>query len=85
MVRQQPEAYDCDACEVTARTSALGDENREAWLLYRRCCNRFLVDLQAGHLMLQRATEDADSETFLDLCERLRVLYDVLQPPKDPK
>jgi hypothetical protein len=42
------------------------------------------VDLQAGHLVLQRATEDLDSETFLDRCERLRVLYDVMQPPKAP-
>jgi hypothetical protein len=67
-----------------ARVADLDRDNCETWLLYRRCCNRFLVDFQAGHLVLQRATEDLDSETFLDRCERLRVLYDVMQPPKAP-
>jgi hypothetical protein len=84
MVSQEAEAYDCDTCEVMTRITGLDDDNREAWALYRRCCNRFLVDLQAGHLMLQRATEELDSETFVDRCERLRVLYDVMQPPKEP-
>ena len=62
--------------------AALDTENRTAWLLYRQLCNRFVNDLQAGSVLLDRLTTEDDSETFADKCERLRVIYDVLQPPK---
>ena len=64
------------------RLTALDDENRTAWGRYRLLCNRFVNDLQAGSVMLNRLTEDEDPDTFAESCERLRVIYDTLQPPK---
>ena len=84
MVEQEAEQYDCAACPLAAQLDALDDDNREAWRLYRACCNRFVVDLQAGAVLLDRLTRDLDAEAFADQCERLRVLYDVLQPRKSP-
>lgn len=60
----------------------LDPENHRAWMQYRRLCNRFANDLQAGSVMLQRFTEDLDAEAFADHMDRLLVIYDVLQPPK---
>jgi hypothetical protein len=65
-----------------ARVGELDSDNRRAWSLYRRLCNRFVNDLQAGSVLLARLTEDDDSEAFGATCERLGVIYDVLQPPK---
>lgn len=82
MVEEEAEQYDCDSCPVEAAMAQLDDDNREAWGLYRACCNRFVVDLQAGAVLLNRLTEEQDSETFAATCERLRILYDTLQPRK---
>jgi hypothetical protein len=83
-VATDPEQFNCRECVVMERIGALDNENRESWLLHRRLCNRFVNDLQAGGVMLARLTEDMDAETFADRCERLRVIYDTLQPPKAP-
>lgn len=64
------------------RLGGLDPENTTAWGRYRLLCNRFVNDLQAGSVMLNRLTEDEDPERFVESCERLRVIYDVLQPPK---
>lgn len=82
MVEQEAEQYDCDTCPIQAQMAQLDDENREAWALYRACCNRFVVDLQAGAVLLDRLTAEQDADAFAATCERLRVLYDVLQPRK---
>ncbi len=64
------------------RLTDLDDDNRASWLLYRQLCNRFVNDLQAGSVLLDRLTEDDDAEVFAEKCDRLQVIYDVLQPPK---
>lgn len=82
MVTQEAEQFDCGTCEVAQRMTGLDAENRAAWALYRACCNRFAVDLQAGAVVLDRLTTDMDADEFADTMERLRVIYDTLQPPK---
>lgn len=81
-IRTDPQEFDCRSCVVSERLSELDEENRSAWGLYRHLCNRFLNDLQAGSVALDRLTDDLDAEAFGACCERLRVIYDVLQPPK---
>lgn len=84
-VATDPQEFDCRTCEVMAHLGGLDGDNRECWVLYRHLCNRFTNDLEAGGVMLDRLTRDDDAETFLDKTERLRVIYDVLQPPKERK
>lgn len=81
-IRTDPQEFDCRTCVVAERMGELDGDNRAAWGLYRHLCNRFLNDLQAGSVALHRLTEEQDPDTFADSCERLRVIYDVLQPPK---
>ena len=64
------------------RLTALDEDNRSAWALYRTLCNRFANDIQAGGVMLGRLTEQQEPDEFAETCERLRVIYDTLQPPK---
>jgi hypothetical protein len=82
IVAEEPEQFDCSTCEVSARLDGLDDENVAAWTLYRQCCNRFVHELGAGAVVLERLTTAQDAEQFGETCERLRVLHDVLQPPK---
>lgn len=78
----EPDQFDCDSCEVATHLDTLDDDNREAWALYRACCNRFLADTQTIPVLLAKRTEDLDSEAFEELAERLRVIYDIVQPRK---
>ncbi len=81
-VRTDPQEFDCRTCVVMERIGELDEENRSGWGLYRRLCNRLVNDLRAGSVVLDRLTADLDTEQFADQCERLRVIYDTLQPPK---
>lgn len=82
LVAQEAEAFDCETCPLAAQLAALDDDNQEAWALYRACCNRFLVDTHAVGVALARLTAEDDPETFAQKAERLRILYDTLQPVK---
>lgn len=82
-MREESDVYDCATCEVADRIGQLDDDNQMAWGIYRRCCNRFITDLQAGAMLLDRLTQDFEADAFADTCERLRVIYDTLQPPKN--
>lgn len=82
LVEQEADAYDCEACPVAAQMADLDADNRAAWALYRTCCNRFVVDLQAGAVLLDRLTADQDAEEFAATCERLRLIHDTVQPRK---
>lgn len=84
LVTQEAEQFDCGTCEVARRLAEMDDDNREAWALYRACCNRFAVDLQAGAVLLDRLTQGMDADDFAETMDRLRVIYDTLQPPKRP-
>lgn len=64
------------------RLLSLDTDNATAWALYQRLCNRFVNDIQAGSVVLDRLTADDDAESFGDKVERLNVIYAVLQPPK---
>lgn len=86
-VEGDPEAYPCfnpeaPPCEVAERLEAfLADlENARAWRIFHQVTCRFNADLQCGGAALERLTGDLDAETFADLLDRLRVLYDTLCP-----
>lgn len=82
-VRTDPQEFNCRECVVMERIGQLDADNRSVWGLYRLLCNRFVNDLQAGSVALDRLTQDDDPDAFADKTERLRVIYDVLQPPKE--
>jgi hypothetical protein len=64
--------------------TGLDADNQQAWDIYRACCNRFTQDLGAGAVVLERLTQDMAVEDFVDVTERLRVVYDILAPRKEP-
>jgi hypothetical protein len=74
--------YDCESCPVRAAIHGLDDENLEAWRLYHTLASRFLVDAQAVGAVFARLTEGHSPTQLTDTCERMRVLYDALQPPR---
>jgi hypothetical protein len=77
-----PDLYDCQRCPVADALTGLDDENLEAWRLYHTLASRFLVDAQAVGAVFSRLTADQSPEQLADTCERMRVLYDTLQPPR---
>ena len=81
-MRTDPQEFDCSQCVVTDRLASLDQDNQAVWLLYRQLCNRFVNDLQAGSVALNRLTDGQDADEFGRTCDRLCVIYDVLQPPK---
>jgi hypothetical protein len=74
--------YDCESCAVREAISGLDDENLAAWRLYHTIASRFLVDAQAVGAVFARLTADQPPAQLTDTCERMRVLYDALQPPR---
>lgn len=82
IVLTDPQEFDCSQCVTMAMLAGLDADNQAAWMLYRKLCNRFVNDLQAGSVLLARLTQDLDSDEFGSQCDRLCVIYDVLQPPK---
>jgi hypothetical protein len=82
-IRGDSQEFDCRTCEITAQLNGLDDDNRFTWALHRQLCNRFVNDLQAGSVLLSRLTEHQEQDEFAETCERLRVIYDTVQPPKE--
>ena len=82
ILEQEAEQFDCSACLLQEHSSALDTENQEAWALYRSRCNRFTQDLRAGAVVLDRLTQHLSAEEFSEMAERLRIIYDVVSPPK---
>jgi hypothetical protein len=81
-VHSDPQEFDCRSCVVMERLLELDSENRSAWALHRQLCNRFVVDLEAGSVALDRLTDGQDAEAFADTIDRLNVIHDVMQPKK---
>lgn len=79
-IEQDPDLYRCDVCPVRMAIEDLQPENADAWGTFQRVSTRFLVDLHAGGLALDRLTADYSPDEFLDLVERLTVLYDIVAP-----
>jgi hypothetical protein len=82
LLEQEAEQYDCSACLLQQQVDALDEDNKEAWALYLSCCNRFTQDLQAGAVVLDRLTQHLSADEFRDMSERLRIIYDVVSPPR---
>lgn len=81
-VAEDPDLFDCDTCALRQAQTQLFPENVLAWWLYTQVATRFLVDLHAGGLALQRLTADLSSDEFSETLERLTLLYDVVCPVK---
>ena len=84
LVASEPEQYDCRSCVLIEHLTSLDADNQQAWEIYRACCNRFTQDLGAGSVVLDRLTQDMEPEDFVDVTDRLRLVYDILAPRKEP-
>jgi len=77
-----PDWFQCDQCEVSARLEALSPENREAWSIFRTCLTRLAGDGHAVGEVLRRLTAHIPDDDFPAVWHRLNLLYDVLCPEK---
>ena len=81
-LEQDPELFDCEACEVAHRLEELWPENHEVWALFQRCVTRFAVDTHSTGLVLTAACAGLDADDTLDRMERFALIYNVLYPPE---
>jgi hypothetical protein len=76
--------FDCQTCPLAERLEALDAENAEAWRIFGRIYSRLALDMPGFvEPFLARVLADYDTDDALDLSERLGVIYDVLNPPKN--
>ena len=80
-----PEKFECAVCEVRHRSAGLFDENHEAWALWARMGNRTVVDLHLGGWVLEQVTADMSPKDKLDLLQRLTLIRETLDPPRDDR
>lgn len=81
-VEADPEAFDCDGCELRGQLASLDRENTFAWETYQRLNRQLLVALGAGGVVLQWALADCSPDEALDAFERMSIIHDTLQPPQ---
>jgi hypothetical protein len=80
-VETDADVFDCQACPVVDALDGLWPENRAAWTLSRQILSRFTYDTRSVALALDRATRDLDPAAWLELVERLAMIYDFVYPP----
>lgn len=61
--------------------ATLDSDNREAWGIYGRLCNRFTVDLHVAPVVMASCVEGWSADAVIDLVDRLALMHDVLNPP----
>lgn len=83
-VEADEEQFHCDDCPLAAEIDALVPENRYVWHLYQHLASRIAVDVHCGATVLQRLTSDLDADEFADVWKRLRMFYEMANPPADP-
>lgn len=76
----EPDAYNCDTCEVRQRQAALDADNRRALVIWGRLGRRLVLEHGLADYTLQALTREWSDEDRADLVERLAVLYDVFVP-----
>ena len=73
----------CDTCPVSDAQQALWPENADAWAIFQRLAQRFVVDAGLTPMLLTALTTDRDPQETVDLLERLTELYDIVVPRKE--
>jgi hypothetical protein len=79
-MRENPDIYDCSKCELMQQLDGLWAENAEAWKTYQLLCGRTVRDCQLEGWLLERWTQDWDSDRVIALLDRLDVIAGVLEP-----
>lgn len=82
MLASDVDAFDCDTCPVAEAFAALWPENAEAWSTFNRCTSRYLCEMHAVNVSLQKEAEGLDLDAWHDLTARLSIIFDILHPPK---
>lgn len=77
-IRQDPDAYDCNTCELMPRLEGLWPENTEAWDVYQLLCGRTVRECQLEGWLLERCTADWEADRVIALLERLDIITGVL-------
>lgn len=57
-------------------------ENVEAWSVFQRLAQRFVVDTHLGPSVFAAVTDGTDPDEIVELVERLGVIYDIVAPPQ---
>ncbi len=81
-LEQEPELYQCETCPVADAQGQLWTENAEAWGVFQRLAQRFVIDTHLGPSVFAALTADAEPDAVVDLVERLGVMYDIVAPPQ---
>ncbi len=79
-VETDPQAFDCDTCEVRRQWDGLDADNREAWTLYRKVSTRFAVERGLVASQVQRVLRRLDDEDADDLMTRLALVHESCCP-----
>jgi hypothetical protein len=74
---------ECETCPTRLKLQALDEKNADAWQRYHRVVGHRLVwDAQAGNWWFAQVFADVEPDDLDELMQRLRILYDVFQPPQ---
>lgn len=60
----------------------LWTENQEAWIVFQRLAQRFVVDTGLSVPVFEAITDGSEPDAIVDLVERLGVMYDIVAPPQ---
>jgi hypothetical protein len=84
-VEDDPDAYNCSACPWRAWQERLGDDNREALLVYGLLASRVVRDLRLTDLVFEGLGLTKTRADVLALLDRLAVIHESRQPisPED--
>lgn len=57
----------------------------DAWTVFQQVFNRMTVDTHIAGVVIEKVAAERAPDDFLDLLDRLVLLYDVLCPPPERK
>ena len=63
----------------------LDAENLTAWRVYHQTVSRFSHEMRTAAMTLDRLTRDMEGEDFVELTDRLALIFDYLNPPPPEK
>jgi len=79
-VEADPDAFDCETCQLRERLDALRPENRAAWSVYGTLASRLSREWQVGGVAFGRLVAGWEGGDVLELIERLSLIHDYVAP-----
>jgi hypothetical protein len=79
-LKEQPELFDCTACEFQAKCDRLWPENAEAWQVHQTLCGRSVTTLEIRGDLFWKLTEGWTFRDQMDLLARLDCIADMVSP-----